>query len=166
MSAHRRTAWVRLWLGVVIAMVVLDGGTGEAQRHAPCACAATPPIPRCDAGLVSSSFDDVVARAPQLDGTPVAVRAVLHRFFGCSYRTTTEGCFPSCGGQVALVRRASDDDRVVYLGTAETTGPFGCTGDETCPCCAVDARDQVVIARGTLRATPTIRIESPTLCVP
>jgi hypothetical protein len=130
-----------------------------------CSCPAPTAVPRCTAATPPPrTFQEVFASAGALEGRAVTVRATLHRFFECADRMTTEGSESTCSGRAALIERRARDERVIGLGSGDTTGPYSCSGTAECPCCRVDVRDQTVVVTGILDATPTVRIESPVIC--
>lgn len=147
----------------LLALASLLPGALTAQR---CRCRTRArAVPRCAEGSVARPFADVYEHAAELDGQTVVVRGVLHTVFGCADRIGADGCEAMCGGQVVLLERAGSEDAILYLGEASTEGRFGCSGESSdCPCCALDAHDQPVEVTGVLRATPTLRLEAPSLC--
>jgi hypothetical protein len=152
-------------LGSLLVLLVLcvPGQDGEAQGV--CGCAEPPPLPRCSVSTPAPrTFGEVFNSASSLEGRVATVRGVLHRFYSCTARMTASGVEQTCTGQAALIERSGRDERVLYLGEAETTGPFGCSGTEECPCCRVDARDQVVVVTGIMHGGRVRRVASPVIC--
>lgn len=159
----------RRWLSgaaLLLVPLIVTGTPLVAPTQAQdCACSPPTPVPHCTAATPAPrTFQDVFASAGALEGRAVTVRATLHRFFGCADRMTTEGYESVCAGQAALIERRAREERVIYLGSGDTTGPYSCSGTAECTCCRIDARDQTVVVTGILYSSPTVRLESPVIC--
>ncbi len=152
-----------LVLVVVLGAIVSSGASSEAQSA--CGCAEPPPLPRCSVSTPAPrTFSEVFNSASALEGRVATVRATLHRFYSCTERMMPSGVERTCVGQAALIERRGREERVLYLGQADPSGPYGCSGTEACGCCRVDVRDQVVVVTGIVHGGRVRRIESPVIC--
>lgn len=152
-------------LGILLILSLFTLGAQDSEAQGVCGCAEPPPLPRCSVRTPPPrTFVEVFNSAASLEGRVATVRGVLHRFYSCTERMLPSGLEQTCTGQAALIDRVGREERILYLGEAETTGPFGCAGTEDCACCRVDVRDQVVVVTGIVHGGRVRRIASPVIC--
>gem|GEM_PF-3103875 len=152
---------------LVVLLVLCVGvvGVEDSEAQSACGCAEAPPLPRCSVSTPAPrTFAEVFNSAASLEGRVATVRGILHRFYSCTTRMTSSGVEQICTGQAALIERRGRDERVLYLGEGDTTGPYSCAGTADCGCCRVDVREQVVVVTGIVHGGAIRRIESPAMC--
>lgn len=149
-------------VSVIALFVALDAPTAAQDA---CGCPEPPPLPRCSVTTPAPrTFAEVFNSASALEGRVATVRATLHRFYSCTERMMPSGLERTCVGQAALIERRGREERVLYLGQADPSGPYGCSGTEACGCCRIDVREQVVVVTGIVHGGSVRRIESPVIC--
>lgn len=151
--------------GLLALLLLLFAGVEDGEAQSVCGCAEPPPMPRCSTSTPAPrTFNDVFNSAAALEGRVATVRGILHRFYSCIERMRPGGLERTCVGQAALIERRGREERVLYLGEADPSGPYGCSGTQDCPCCRLDVRDQVVVVTGIVHGGSIRRIESPVMC--
>jgi hypothetical protein len=116
----------------------------------------------------------VLAAPENWTGKQVAIRGPLRK--GGTWCTlmfcVDGGCCNHCGSRLVLGKPGPPGDGSLSLENEQEPKLFACHGDESLVCCALKARGQEVIARGTFSARSDDALSAPhtlqgaTVCAP